>query len=63
MWKNVIVDHSCCGDRTFDHTQVHHHLFVVEDPVDIDPAAVRATVRPPHVQDGQVHLAVQHVPC
>lgn len=47
---------------TFDHPQVHDHFLVVEDAIDVHPAAVRPAVRPPHIQDVQVHLPVQDVP-
>ena len=47
---------------TFDHPQVHDHFLVIEDAVDVHPAAVRPAVCPPHIQDVQVHLSVQDVP-
>lgn len=53
---------NCVVQLTFDDSQVHDHLLVVEDPVDVHPAAVRPGIRPPHVQDVQVHLSVQDVP-
>lgn len=34
---------------TFDHSQVHDHLLVIEDPIDVHPAAVQTTVCPPHI--------------
>lgn len=34
---------------TVDHSQVHDHLLVIEDPIDVDPAAVQTAVCPPHV--------------
>lgn len=34
---------------TFDHSQVHDHLLVIEDPIDIHPAAVQTAVCAPHI--------------
>lgn len=34
---------------TFDHSQVHDHLLVIEDPIDVYPAAVQTTVCPPDI--------------
>ena len=48
---------------TFDHSQVHDHLLVIEDAINVNPTAVGPAVRPPHIQDVQVHLSVQNVPC
>lgn len=48
---------------TFDHSQVHDHLLVIEDAVNIHPAAVRSAVCPPHTEDVQIHLSVQDVSC
>lgn len=33
---------------TFDHSQVHDHLLVVEYAIDIHPAAIRSAVCSPH---------------
>lgn len=46
---------------TFHHSQVHDHLLVIEDPVDVDPAAVRTSVCPSNVQYIQIHLSIQDV--
>lgn len=34
---------------TFDHSQVHDHLLIIEDPIDVYPAAVQTTVWSPHI--------------
>lgn len=44
----VLSTHCPLQLLTFDHSQVHDHLLVVEDAIYIHSAAIRSAVCPPH---------------